>query len=269
MASAFPVTITQILYYNGNNAGSATGSPAYSCTSNSSQGTPETNPLACTSLTATNWSATYAFNGYGFYNTGFGLSSVGVVAIDHVIADVALANNSNSNTWDAFEVGAITKFGTANTLLSGVNTSAGVFLTDGLQAAGSTPASFTGGCAADGTPLPGHFDSTGCIYLTSSGGGANADPSGFVNTTNGSVGLNNSLFTGAGAVDLYEYVVGHQQQAGTNVNSTPNSSVGSELILTYTYDNGIHSATPEPATLLLLGSALSFLGAKLRRRAVK
>jgi len=76
----------------------------------------------------------------------------------------------------------------------------------------------------------------------------------------------NAAFTGAGTVNLYWNVLGVQSESGpANAQVFFSDYAGAEIIITYNYSPN-PTGTPEPATLLLLGSGLTFVAARLRRR---
>jgi len=83
--------------------------------------------------------------------------------------------------------------------------------------------------------------------------------------------LSNGAFEGSGTTDVYWGVQGLLNSAisgsGTGASSGFSDYVGTELILEYNYTPG--STIPEPGTLLLLGSGLTFAASRLRRRIAK
>jgi len=268
LASANIHTITQVLYYNdsdGTKDGIGGPSPKFTCT---------VDTAACTNLLLTTWTpgATYGFNGFGFYATGHTLSSVSANIVDHAVGDNLVTNTSGSDNYYQYSVGISAKFSLNSALLSNFGT--GSFLTDNVITASSAGNGSTA-CAADGpfTGTDGNmYDSTGCLFLNGTGSNSSADPSGFKNMhTNGVNVGSTASFTTASTVNIYEAVKGSFNAGSSGGSGTGNgtSLAGTEIDLIYTYDDGITSATPEPATLLLLGSGLSFLGAKLRRRSAR
>jgi hypothetical protein len=81
-------------------------------------------------------------------------------------------------------------------------------------------------------------------------------------------GLNLSAFAGGGSTpSIYWQVLGTQTESGpSNYSATSSNYAGAYIELTYDYvPNG---PTPEPASLLLLGSGLTALAYRLRHRRV-
>jgi hypothetical protein len=269
MASANIHTITQTLYYESTAGANGVGgaSPFWDC---SGDGGNPSFP-ACDNLLKTDFnpSVTYTFHGFGFYSTGFNLSTASVVVTDHTVGTMTVTNDSGANHYFKFAVGAIAEFSLNSALLTNAGTAA--FFTDQLNAASSagggtsTCSQSGGGVGTDGNT----YDSTGCLFLTSGGSSSHANVGGYMNTPPTGTGQSTSAYSGNSNVNIYEAVQGNFSVTGASGHGNGASFAGSEVQLVYTYDDGIHSATPEPATLLLLGSGLSFLGAKLRRRAAR
>src|ERR1022692_3749568 len=103
VASAFPVTITQTLYYESTAGatGNAGGAPDYTCTSS---GVP------CTGLLNGTWNAIYGFNGYLSYGTGVGAFSVTAQIIDHFAGNLTVSQTSGNTGFYAYEFGGLNYF---------------------------------------------------------------------------------------------------------------------------------------------------------------
>jgi len=285
MASAQPLigvnclgnvcTITETLYFTGNqtcgsnppegcnntgNPGVATGTQNYVAPSAG-------NPTG-TNLVNTTWDAVYTFDTYGFFNTGYALAGATLMAFDSSTGNETLSQTSGANHYYGWGVGVVDAF----TLNSNFESSP--FLVDN-NTEGSDAGTTTGttgylSCAGNpppsgsNAPAEGAEDSTHCVYLAS--GGAAVNESGFSNTSM-SIAAPGALTSNiAGTANVYEEVNGADTLNGPTSNSdAPNGAAGaSELVLTFTYDlpsNG----TPEPATLLLMGTGLSFVASRLRR----
>jgi hypothetical protein len=92
--------------------------------------------------------------------------------------------------------------------------------------------------------------------------------------TNTQAGISTATFACSGGpscsntANIFYQVLGTQDESGPtgNVTFAISNYVGTEIILTYDYEMTPTGGTPEPTTLLLLGSGLSFVAARLRRR---
>ncbi|GEM_PF-6512125 len=266
-------TITQVLFYPG------TGGPIGGTGTSSQNYTPASvaHPNGTGLVTAT-WTASYTFNQYGFYAGslpgGATFVNLSVTAVDTETGTITLSQSSGTDGYYAYDVGTTDNFTTDPAFNN-------TFIFDQTQAAGSIGGT---SAACQGNPslnANGSTDAQGCVDLRASGSAVTK--SGFNNTVmndstgsgpsgaDGSGNLVNSNFTGAGTVTLYEQVKGIAGIQGTSPDSdTPNSSsAATELVLVYTYDIPGPNNTPEPGTLLLLGTGLSFVASRLRKSAVK
>jgi hypothetical protein len=248
-------TITEVLYYPGSNAGSpgtATGTQNYSPASAG-------NPTGTNLVTAT-WQAIYTFDDYGFFNTGYSLQSSTFTAMDTSTATETLQQTSNVDNYYGYAVSVNDAF-TLNSSFSGH------FLLDTNNTIGSAPDTTSNyeNCNADQNAFNGGTDTSGCVYLTS--GGTPITESGFYNSS-ASIATPTALKTGNTTTNIYEQVTGVADINGPSPNSdAPNgSTAASEVVVTFTYDVPPPSTgTPEPATLLMLGTGLSFVASRLRR----
>lgn len=245
-------TITETLYFPGNSGGGV-------ATSTQDYVAPSAGNTSGTNLVAGPAVATYSFDNYGFFNTaGDTFVSAKFQAMDATTGSVSL---QGTNTWYAYSIAAQDTFSFSSVF-------SGHIIVDTSTAAGSSVAT-SGGCQDDSATTNGAVDSTGCVYLT-----ASASPvveSGFNNTSVQTT--SNTLlapFEGSGTSTVYEQIEGVASISGPTPNTdAPNSATGaSEAILSFTYDvpNGTPpTGTPEPTTLLLLGTGLSFVASRLRR----
>jgi len=255
-------TITETLYYPGTTANTtATSTQNYTVPTSG-------NPMGA-NLIQSNWTAQYTFDNYGFFSTGYTLAGSSLTAYDSSYASENLTLANGNPVYVGYGVKISDQFSLSS-----------VFSGNLILDSHDTISSATNGDNGDTTglgdyincdqnnpsPTNGSTDTTGCVYLTSTGGGALE--SGYLNTSKtGST----AAFTGSGTTNIYEQVTGSVAVSGpTGTGDIPNTSIAaSEVVLTFTYDitsTGPTSGTPEPATLLLLGTGLSFVASRLRRK---
>jgi len=282
MASAQPLigvgclgnvcTITETLYFPGTQVCGAnpppgcnnTGNPGIATSTQKYVAPSNGNPTG-TNLVTSTWDAVYTFDTYGFFNTGFALASSAVTVHDASTGFVTLSQSSGGPSYYGWAVGVV------DTFTTNPNFTSSPFITD-TNTEGSAaitvngPSGYTH-CAADNaTPSNGSTDSTGCVYLVS--GGGQVPESGFSNTVTSGAAPGTLTTNTPGTASIYEQVVGADTINGPTSNSdAPNGASGaSEIVLTFTYDlPQQNNGTPEPATLLLLGTGLSFVASRLRR----
>jgi hypothetical protein len=274
VSCAGPVcTITETLYFpgaqvcgsNGPVAGcNNVGNPA-NATNAMNYVAPTTGNPTGTNLVVSTWDAVYTFDTYGFFNTGYSLASSTTTVHDASTGFVTLSQTSGGNNYYGWAIGV------ADTFTLNPDFIDGAFITDS-NTIGSTGLTTTGStgylhCAHDVvSPINGSTDSTGCVYLVT--GGGTVPESGFGNTV-ASAATPGALTTNvSGTANIYEQVIGADTINGPAPDSfSPNGASGaSEIVLTFTYDlPQSNNGTPEPATLLLLGTGLSFVASRLRR----
>jgi hypothetical protein len=287
MAHAALYTITQTLYYTGNNTGPENDGVG---TSVQNYIPPSAGDPSGVGLLGTTWDASFTFNDFGFYNVLLPLYNVTVSVVQSTTGDETLAQTSTRSGFYAYGVGTDAVFTTDsafNNTIFGAD-SLVVGSDPGTSTVPGPPSLKLNSCSGTGDPslTNGSTDSTGCVYLvqpvTSSNptGGtpsgvfvsgyanvASSDATNPITGTDAGGNLANSNFAGSGTSSIYEEVEGLATITGADPDTLApdGSAAGTEITLTFTYGT---PDVPEPATLLLLGTGLSFVASRLRRKKV-
>jgi len=256
-------TITETLYYAGTGVANGVGNFGTATATQNYVAPSAVNPTG-TNLTSSTWQATYTFDTYGFFATGQSLVSSSFQVFDATTGTIALSETSGGPGYYAYSIGANDVFSLSSAFAGHV-----IIDTATAKASNAAPSNIGVDCNADGLPTNGATDSSGCVYLVSSA--ASVTESGYANTS-ASTTAPSALTTGvSGTTNIYEQVTGSASISGPTPNSdVPNNVAGgSEVVVTFTYDVTTQgpppTGTPEPATLLLLGTGLSFVASRLRR----
>jgi hypothetical protein len=264
------ITVTETLFYNNtsstlNPTWSSSGTTAgYAC-----PGGTASPSGACTSVQASGGSPVdFTFTTTIPVGDTYVGGSATISAVDVSTGSDTVKPTTNTG-WVAFKVATDSQF--ASTLGNlGVSDLINSVITDAVSSgaliAGSPNSALCSGTdsnsANTANPQPGDFDTTGCLYY--SAGGPNAVATGFGSaapTANVS-----SLFSANSTLSIFELISDQSTDSGSNITSTRASSGATELVFTYQYSLPPSGVTPEPATLLLLGTGLSFVASRLRRR---
>jgi len=293
-------TVTETLYYAGYNSGtdgvtSGGGNGVGTNQQNYTAPAPGTSGSGAggsSGLIATNWTASYAFDTFSAIATAdnitYNMASAAVKVVDSTVGTISMSQSNQSGPgWYGYAVTTTADFSTNSTPTNGNS-----FITDvdsdvnsGYNPFYGEPNGNTSGnagaCSMDGGTNNGNFDYVNglnpkeqdtCVYLTENG--PSVSVSGYDNTAQnytssgaGDFYLPTSEFLTGSSLTLYETVASSGGANGASENSSASAGAGTEIQLVYTYDlpSTGPTGTPEPATLLLLGTGLSFVASRLRR----